>query len=89
MRFCELTEQEYRSFQETSPCANFLNSLEAREMRRRAGIETELVGVKNDREEILAAAFLAHLGGKVRYTVAQRGYLADYSDRETLKFFSA
>ena len=89
MRFCELTEQEYRSFQETSPCANFLNSLEAREMRRRAGIETELVGVKNDRGEILAAAFLAHLGGKVRYTVAQRGYLADYSDRETLKFFTA
>ena len=88
MRFCELTENEYESFQKTHACGNFLNSLEARKMRTLAGIRTELVGVKDEDGKILAAALLAHLGGKVKYTVAQRGYLCDYADKETLKFFT-
>jgi peptidoglycan pentaglycine glycine transferase (the second and third glycine) len=88
MEFSILTEEEYRAFEENHPLWDFMNTAEAMALKRENGWETEYAGVKKDGKILLATPLASIPVMKIyRYYYAQRGFLADYRDRQTLAFF--
>ena len=87
--FCLLQEEEYARFQETSELRGFLNSREAIKLKEMNGWETEYAGVKED-GRIIAATPLTYIPVMkiYRFCHAQSGFLCDYRDTETLRFFT-
>lgn len=87
--FCLLQEEEYTRFQETSEQRGFLNSAEAIRLKKMNGWETEYAGVKED-GKIIAATPLTYIPVMkiYRFCHAQSGFLCDYRDTETLRFFT-
>ncbi len=87
--FCLLQEEEYARFQETSELRGFLNSPEAIHLKKMNGWETEYAGVRED-GKIIAATPLTYIPVMKIYKFchAQSGFLCDYRDQETLRFFT-
>lgn len=87
--FTLLQEEEYARFQETSGLRGFLNSPEAIHLKKMNGWETEYAGVKED-GRIIAATPLTYIPVMKIYKFchAQSGFLCDYHDTETLRFFT-
>lgn len=87
MEFLELTPEEYDEFAKNHPQANFLQSLPQYELKKNAGYECYLVGVKEN-NQVIAASFL--VGTSVlkifRYFYAQRGFLMDYENKPLVAF---
>lgn len=88
-QFCILDENEYVKYQETSPQRGFLSSVEAIHLKAGNGWQTEYAGVKED-GKVIAATPLTYipLMKIYRFCHAQGGFLMDYHDQETLKFFT-
>ena len=88
--FCLLGEEEYSAFQKESSCRGFLNSPEAIHLKKMNGWETEYAGVKED-GVIVAATPLTYIPVMKLYKFChgQSGFLMDYHDEDTLRFFTA
>ena len=89
MKFTKLTASEYETFRKSHPCRDFMNSLEAMELKKMNHWEVEYVGVK-DGDTILCATPLTSIPVMkfYRFYYAQRGFLIDYQNRDLLTFFT-
>lgn len=89
MKFCVLTEEEYRKFYEKYEDASFMQSIELSHLKKEYGQVIHLVGVK-DNEELIAASMILEtstiLNKKLFY--APRGLMADYHNKELLSYFT-
>lgn len=88
MQFTELKIEEYGAFARQHEQANFLSSTYQYELKKKAGYEVYLLGVKED-DVLLGAAFI--IGAPVlhiyRYFYAPRGPLMNYHDKTLVTFF--
>lgn len=90
MKFCELTREEYDSFQKNHFYRNFLNDVETMDLEKMKGYSCQLVGVKEN-EQIFAAALLVSfpmIRGKFHFYYAPRGFLIDYENKTLFQFFT-
>ena len=87
--FCLLSEEEYARFQEQSELRSFLNSTEAIHLKQMNGWETEYAGIRED-GRLIAATPLTYIPVMKIYKFchAQSGFLADYRDQDTIRFFT-
>ena len=90
MELVELTQEQYERFFESSPYANFWQSVEMAHMREAGNDpwDVEYVGVRDD--QTLKAAAALHSKAVYRgYRVYMilRGLLVDYRDEALLRFF--
>ena len=93
MKFCEVSEQEFKDFSENAKASNFLQSFEMYQRYKTRGNGVYLVGVKKN-DEIKAVSLLVSktkvLNKKV--FISPRGFLADFEAddfEEILKTFTA
>lgn len=89
MRFCELQENEFRSFLDNHPLRTFIQTPEMAWVRKQNGYNNCYVGVKKD-NKIIAASMIGYHKGPLGYFeyYAPRGLLVDYEDETTLSFFT-
>ena len=87
--FCLLSEEEYSQFQKQSELRSFLNSTEAIHLKQMNGWETEYAGIRED-GRLIAATPLTYIPVMKIYKFchAQSGFLADYRDQDTIRFFT-
>lgn len=89
MKFTKLTVDEYNLFRKINPCRDFMNSLEAMELKKMNHWEVEYVGVKEGNNVLCATPLTSIPVMKVyRFYYAQRGFLIDYQNKELLTFFT-
>ena len=90
MQFCVLTREEYQTFEENHPYRDFMNSVNAMDLKLMNNWQVDYVGVKDDQDKILCATALTSIPGMkiFRFYYAQRGFLIDYHDLELLSFFT-
>lgn len=88
MKFCELTEEEFRHFSSTHELRSFFQTPEMAKMKKNDGCGYYYVGVKNG-DNILCATLLLEYHGKLFKTFSSpRGYLIDFKDAKLLSFFT-
>lgn len=88
MEFVELTEHEYDIFARKHPYHNFLNGLQAFQIKKSYGWKVAFLGVK-EAEKLIAATgivFVPCMKTKY-YAYAQRGFLLNFHNVEVLQFF--
>ena len=83
MNFQEITEAEFKKFEEKQPQGNIMQMAERAKLRRKMGFECFFLGVKKD-EDVIAAGLLV-----VRYGEGwiQIGPVMDYTDIKALDCF--
>lgn len=90
MKFEILNETEYKNFLDTSDQKTFLQTPNIGKMRNLDGWDYVFLGVKNDKNEVVAATMLLSrkefLKKKEFYAI--RGFLVDYNNLELLTFFT-
>lgn len=89
MKFTELTESEFEQFAYTHPQASFYQTINWGKLKEENGWKMHLVGIKKN-EKIIAATLLLEKDTPIHKKMfyAPRGFLIDYNDYETLKFFT-
>ncbi|MEJ8737782.1 peptidoglycan bridge formation glycyltransferase FemA/FemB family protein [Erysipelotrichaceae bacterium HCN-30851] len=88
MEFVTLCEDEYGKFRAKHPCRDFMNSLEAMELKKMNHWVVEYVGVKEGNNILCATPLVSIPVMKIyRFYYAQRGFLIDYQDKKLLTFF--
>ncbi len=89
MKLVELEEKEYREFTEKNN-AHFLQSYEWGELSKTRNFIPYYVGLKDDKERIVASALLLkkNLLLGYSYIYIPRSYTIDYNDYELLKTFT-
>lgn len=91
MKFTELNDKEFMEFVDSRPEKNFFQTVNMRNRMKEEGIETYLVGVKNDKGKVIAASFIAAsfhtFMGKKTYE-AYKGFILDYENKELVKFMT-
>lgn len=88
MEFLQITESEYDVFQKQHLYRDFMNSVQAMELKRMNQWQVEYVGVKEGDTLLCASALTSIPVMKIfRFYYAQRGFLIDYSNKELLSFF--
>ena len=89
MKFCILTEDEFRNFSKSCPYESFMQTVELAHLKEELGSKIHYVGVKVD-DNIIASSLMLEdttiLGKKMFY--APRGLLVDYHNKELLTFFT-
>lgn len=92
MKFVEdLDIEEYKEFTNSHPKAHFLQSYEWGEFCRSAkGQIPHYVGMRNDRDELVATALLLEKKTPIGYSYvySPRGFLIDYTNRAYIKVFT-
>lgn len=89
MKFTKLTVDEYNLFRTSHPSRDFMNSLEAMELKKMNHWEVEYVGVKEGNNILCATPLTSIPVMKIyRFYYAQRGFLIDYQNKELLTFFT-
>ena len=86
MKFCELSDQEFEKFALNHEQSNFFQSLYMKELLIKENREVYLLGLKDDKDNVIAATLLASSNsfmGKKTYE-ALKGFLIDYSNEELL-----
>lgn len=83
MKFVELTDKEFSSFEKKQACGNFFQSAERAELRRKMGWNVFLLGVK-DESKVVAGCMLMERGGEV---LVQLGPILDYSNTKLVKYW--
>ena len=88
MEFLQITESEYDVFQKQHLYRDFMNSIQAMELKRMSQWQVEYVGVKEGDTLLCASALTSLPVMKIfRFYYAQRGFLIDYENKELLSFF--
>ena len=88
MNFCELTEEQFRTFLNHHPLKSFLQTPEIAQLREKNGWKKYYVGLKEHNKIVAATMMLSSgnfLGKKIFY--APRGILIDFENKELLKTF--
>lgn len=91
MKFTLLEDKEYTEFVDNRPEKNFYQTLMMRNRIKDEGKETYLVGVKDKKGQVIAAAFVAETGHKFmnkKTYESYKGFILDYNNKELLKFFT-
>ena len=91
MKFTILEDKEFTEFVDHRPEKNFFQTIMMRNRIQNEGKENYLVGVKDKKGKVIAAAFVADTGhrfmGKKTFE-SYKGFIMDYTDKELLKFFT-
>ena len=90
MKFCELSDQEFEKFTLNHEQSNFFQSLYMKELLIKENREVYLLGLKDDKDNVIAATLLASSNsfmGKKTYE-ALKGFLIDYSNEELVLTFT-
>ena len=90
MKFCELSDQEFEKFALNHEQSNFFQSLYMKELLIKENRELYLLGLKDDKDNVIAATLLASSNsfmGKKTYE-ALKGFLIDYSNEELVLTFT-
>ena len=88
MKFCELTEEEFRKFSSTHELCSFFQTPEMAMSKKEDGCNYYYVGVKNDNDIVCATLLLEYKGRLFKTFSSPRGYLIDFTNKELLKFFT-
>ena len=88
MKFCELTEEEFRKFSSTHELCSFFQTPEMARSKKEDGCNYYYVGIKNDNEILCATLLLEYKGTLFKTFSAPRGYLIDFTNQELLKKFT-
>lgn len=83
MKFVELSEAEFREFEQKQKCGNFFQSVERKNLRKVMGWDVHLFGLKND-DKIKAAGLVMIKNGTARLAL---GPILDYSKPNLLLDF--
>ena len=83
MIFSRLDDVEFEKFYNRMKNANFMQSVERKNLRKRMGYGTELLGVKQG-DKIVAGALVVT---KEKEVWVQIGPILDYGNTELLEFF--
>lgn len=89
MKFCELTEEEFREFLNHHPMKSFLQLPEMAQYKKNHHCECFFVGMKKG-EKIVCATMMSASGNffHKRMFYAQNGFLMDYEDVSLVKEFT-
>jgi aminoacyltransferase femB len=90
MKFCELSDQEFEKFALNHEQSNFFQSLYMKELLIKENREVYLLGLKDDKDNVIAATLLASSNsfmGKKTFE-ALKGFLIDYSNEELVLTFT-
>ena len=82
MEFVELSDAEFRKFEQKNKCGNFFQSIERKELRSKMGWATHLLGVKEG-NKVLAGGFLMMRDGNA---LVQLGPILNYEDKKVLRY---
>ena len=88
MKFCELTESEFRTFSSNHPLTSYLQTPELAKSKEEDGWKYYYVGVKENKEILCATLLLEWNGRFFKSFSSPRGYLIDFRDKELLVFFT-
>lgn len=89
MIFTELTEKEYESFASSHVQGTFYQTTKWAKLKQTNGWKAFYVGIKENNKIIAASLLLKQTKFKViSFFYAPRGFLIDYSDFQTLSFFT-
>jgi len=91
MKFCELKDKEFMNFVNSRPEKNFFQTTMMRDRIKKENKETYLVGVKDDNNKVIAAAFIAENGSKFlgkKVFESYKGFILDYKNKELLKYMT-
>lgn len=89
MKFLELTEEEFRLFADNHEQESFFQTVEIANLRKSYGSKIYYLGIKEDKNILIAAMFSVTKTFLGRYTFyAPRGYLGDYHNIKLLEFFT-
>ncbi len=88
MEFQELTKKEYQNYWENHPLKSFLSSVEFGELKEKYNWKSYFVGVKKNKQIIVAAMLLSHKRDLNQYEFySPKGFLMNYQDQKLLEFF--
>ena len=89
MKFVNLTEEEFTKYANNHEMGSFHQNVAWGKLKEYNGWVTHLVGVKDEKDNIIAASLVLAKMTPIRKNMfyAPRGFLIDYSDKELLKFF--
>ena len=92
MIFTLLKDEEFTKFVDSRPEKNFFQTTMMRDRIKKEGKENYLVGVKDEKGKVLAAAFIAETGHKFmnkKTFESYKGFILDYNNQELLAFFTS
>ncbi len=82
MKFVELSEPEFKAFEQKNKYGNFFQTIERSHVRKKMGYDVELLGVK-DGKKILAAMLVVGRNGEM---MIQVGPIMDWENLELVDF---
>ena len=91
MKFTMLEDKEFTKFVDSRPEKNFFQTVMMKNRIQKEGKENYLVGVKDKKGKVIAAAFIADTGLRFmnkKTFESYKGYIMDYSNEKLLKFFT-
>ena len=88
MKFCELSEEEFRRFSSTHALCSFFQTPEMAMSKKEDGCDYYYVGMKNNDEIVCATLLLEYKGRFFKTFSSPRGYLIDFTNKELLKEFT-
>ena len=89
MNICELSIAEFTNFASNHFLSNFHQSINYALLKAEEGYEYELIGLKDESEEIVAASLILYKSiGGINYGYAPRGFLIDYANPYLLEVFT-
>lgn len=89
MKFTNLTTAEFGAFADSMPYSHFTQMVGNYELKVAEGVETHLVGIKDNQNNILAACLLTATPVMkfFKYFYSNRGPIIDYENKELVHFF--
>lgn len=89
MKFTNLTQEEFGAFADKSEYSHFTQMNVNYDLKVSEGTETHLVGVKDDKGEVIAAGLFTAVPvlKKFKYFYSNRGPIMDYSNEQLIQFF--
>jgi len=90
MEFVELTEKEFRKFEQKHEIGNFYQTVEWGKLKEKNGWKYYFLGVKENKKIIGAALILKkNVLSKLSILYSPRGFLINYNNTKLLKFFTS
>ena len=91
MKLVEISKEEFKKFADSHPQITFHQTEEWANLKKENGWDSHYVGLKNDKDKIVAGALLLSKQlpiVKKNMFYSPRGFLIDYKDKELLKTFT-